>query len=80
LREASRTPPEYGHDLIPYRAAGTVAAVARDLDVTSYDASSVSLASAKNGRLYTAETELLEAADTSQYSQETAHIRACEST
>jgi predicted nucleic acid-binding protein len=79
LREASRTLPEYGLDLVPYRAAGPVAAVARDLDVTIYDASYVSLASTRNGMLYTADTELLDAANRGQYSAETAHIRAYES-
>lgn len=79
LREASRTLPEYGLDLVPYRAAGPVAAVARDLDVTIYDAPYVSLASTRNGMLYTADTELLDAANRGQYSGQTAHIRAYES-
>ena len=79
LREASQTLPEYGIELVPYRTAGPVAAVARDLDVTIYDASYVSLASTRNGMLYTADTELLDAANRGQYSVETAHIRAYES-
>ena len=80
LREASRTLPEYGLEFVPYRAAGPVAAVAQDLNVTISDASYVSLASTRNGTLYTADTELLDAANRGQYSGETAHIRAYEST
>lgn len=75
LREASSTLPEYGITLVPYRAAGPVADVAVDLDITVYDASYLALAESSSGGFYTADSALLEATEGSAYAERSCHIR-----
>lgn len=75
LVEASETLPEYGIDLVPYREAGPVAAVAADLDVTLYDASYVALAHATDSTAYTADERLLDAVARSDYADAVSRVR-----
>ncbi|MEF8776213.1 MAG: type II toxin-antitoxin system VapC family toxin [Haloarculaceae archaeon] len=74
LVEASRTLPEYGIDLVPYHETGPVAEVAADLDVPLYDASYLALAQTTDATVYTADSGLLEATDSSSVSECSSHI------
>jgi predicted nucleic acid-binding protein len=74
LDAAAQSLSEYGLDLVPFRAAGAVADIATDLDITVYDAAYVALAEQFETKAYTADETLL--ADLGDdYSDQLAHIR-----
>jgi predicted nucleic acid-binding protein len=75
LVDASRSLPEYGITLVPYREAGPVADVAVDLNITLYDASYLALARANEAMVYTADSRLLDATEGGEYSECRSHIR-----
>jgi predicted nucleic acid-binding protein len=76
LEEAAETLPEYGIQLVPFGAIGPVARVARDADVTVYDAAYVALASSRASVVYTADERLIESVGEGEYGDIVRHVRS----
>ncbi len=75
LVEASSTIIEYGIELVGYAEVGPVATVANELAITLYDAAYLALADTTEGTVYTADSQLLDAAAESSYADVSSHIR-----
>jgi predicted nucleic acid-binding protein len=76
LAEAAATLPEYGIELVPFDAVGPLAQVARDADVTVYDAAYVALAASRASIVYTADERLIESVAESEYGDVASHVRS----
>lgn len=75
LVDASETLPAYGIELVAYRNIPSVAAIATELDGTSYDAASLALAAARDAVVYTADGTLLEEIARTEHADDATHIR-----
>ncbi len=74
LVEASESLSEYGLELRPFSDCGHVAEIADELDVSVYDASYVSLASAAGSVVFTADEALVNEVSESEYAEHVEHI------
>jgi predicted nucleic acid-binding protein len=76
LEEAAQTLPEYGIELVPFGSVGPIARVARDADVTVYDAAYVALAASRESVVYTADERLIESITRSGDDELVSHVRS----
>ena len=74
LKEASKSLPEYGIDLVSFNKTGPIAEIANDLDITIYDAAYIALAQNHDTKAYTADGNLLDNLK-GDYSELGEHIR-----
>jgi len=75
LHEAANSLANYGIELVPFGSVGPIAEVTDTVDVTAYDAAYVALAVERDATAYTADGNLLQELDGSEYADTVAHIR-----
>jgi predicted nucleic acid-binding protein len=74
LTVAAESLVEYDLELRGFSRVGAVAEIAVELDITVYDASYVALATAVDGRVYTADETLLSAVSHTEFAGRVTHI------
>lgn len=75
LGEAAASLAEYGIRLVPFHAVGPLAEIATEADITAYDAAYVALGVAREATVYTADGNLLDDLEGTEYEDVAAHIR-----
>jgi predicted nucleic acid-binding protein len=75
LREAANSLDNYGIELVSFGSVGPIAEITNTVDVTAYDAVYVALAVERDATAYTADGDLLQDLDGSEYEDTVAHIR-----
>lgn len=75
LTEAATSLENYGIELVPFGSVGPIAEILNTVAITAYDAAYVALAVKLDGTAYTADKNLLEELEQSEYGDYAAHIR-----
>ncbi|AXG09689.1 type II toxin-antitoxin system VapC family toxin [Haloplanus rubicundus] len=75
LHEAANSLDNYGIELVSFGSVGPIAEIANTVDITAYDAAYVALAVERDGIAYTADGNLLQELDGSEYEGTVAHIQ-----
>jgi predicted nucleic acid-binding protein len=75
LREAATSLGNYGIELVSFGSVGPIAAVTDTVGITAYDAAYVALAAERDATAYTADGNLLQDVDGSEYEDTVAHIQ-----
>ncbi len=75
LVEAAASLAEYGIQLVPFHAVGPLAEIATEADITAYDAAYVALAVSRDATAYTADGNLLDDLEGSEYEDVARHVR-----
>lgn len=75
LREAANSLENYGIELVPFGSVGPIAEITNTVGITSYDAAYVALAVERGTTAYTADGNLLEDLEGSEYEDTVVHIR-----
>jgi predicted nucleic acid-binding protein len=75
LREAANSLDNYGIELVSFGAVGPIAEITNTLGITAYDAAYVALAVERDATAYTADGNLLQDVEGSEYENTVAHIR-----
>jgi len=74
LHEAANSLDNYGIELVSFGSVGPIAEITTTLDITAYDAAYVALAVERDATAYTADRNLLQDVDGSEYADTVAHI------
>ena len=75
LHEAANSLDNYGIELVSFGSVGPVTEVTNTVGITAYDAAYVALAVERNATAYTADRNLLQDLDGSEYADTVAHIQ-----
>ncbi len=75
LHEAARSLDNYGIELVSFGSVGPIAEAMNTVDITAYDAAYIALAVERDGTAYTADENLLQDIDGSEYEETIAHIQ-----
>ncbi|SEO20372.1 Predicted nucleic acid-binding protein, contains PIN domain [Halorientalis persicus] len=75
LREAAHSLDNYGIELVAFGSVGPIAEITNAVDITAYDAAYVALAVERDEIAYTADGNLLQDLDGSEYEDTVAHIQ-----
>jgi predicted nucleic acid-binding protein len=75
LQEAADSLDNYGIELVSFGSVGPIAEITNAVDITAYDAAYVGLAVERDAIAYTADGNLLQYVDGSEYEDTVAHIK-----
>jgi predicted nucleic acid-binding protein len=75
LREAAHSLENYGIELVSFGSAGPLAEITDAIGITAYDAAYVALAVERDATAYTADGNLLEDLEGSEYADAVVHIQ-----
>ena len=75
LHEAANSLDNYGIELVLFGSVGPIAEITNTVDITAYDAAYVALAVERDATAYTADGNLLQDLDGSEYEDTVAHIQ-----
>jgi predicted nucleic acid-binding protein len=75
LHEAADSLDNYGIELVSFGSVGPITEVTTTVDITAYDAAYVALAVERDATAYTADGNLLQDLDGSEYKSTVAHIQ-----
>ncbi|EMA12508.1 putative nucleic acid-binding protein [Haloarcula quadrata] len=75
LHEAANSLDNYGIELVSFGSVGPIAEITNSVDITAYDAAYVALAVKRDATAYTADGNLLQDVDGTEYADTVAHIR-----
>jgi predicted nucleic acid-binding protein len=75
LHKATTSLDNYGIELVSFGSVGPIAEPVNSVDITAYDAAYVALAVERDGTAYTADENLLEDLEGSEYADTVAHIQ-----
>jgi predicted nucleic acid-binding protein len=75
LHEATNSLDNYGIELVPFGSVGPIAEVMNSVDITAYDAAYIALAVKRDAIAYTANGNLLQDVEGSEYEDNIAHIQ-----
>lgn len=75
LHEAANSLDNYGIELVSFGSVGPIAKITNTVDITAYDAAYVALAVERDATVYTADGNLLQDLDESEYEDTVAHIQ-----
>lgn len=76
LHEAATSLDNYGIELVSFGSVGPIAEITNIVDITAYDAAYVALAVERDATAYTADGNLLQDLDGSEYEDTVDHIQA----
>ena len=75
LREAATSLDNYGIELVSFGSVGPIAEITNTVGITAYDAAYVALAVERDATAYTADGDLVQDLDGSEYESTVAHIQ-----
>ena len=75
LQEATNSIDNYGIELVSFGSVGPIVEITNTVDITVYDAAYVALAVERDATVYTADRNLLQDLDGSEYEDAVAHIQ-----
>jgi len=75
LREAATSLDNYGIELVSFGSVGPIAEITNTVGITAYDAAYVGLAVERDATAYTADENLVQDVDGSEYEDTVAHIK-----
>jgi predicted nucleic acid-binding protein len=75
LHEAAHSLDNYGIELVSFGSVGPIAEIVSTVDITAYDAAYVALAVERDGTAYTADGNLLQDLEGSEYEDTVVHVQ-----